>query len=128
MSDRYGVTIPFDGVPLHEQRPWIEEAAALGYTDVWSAEANGTDGFTPLALAATWAPELRLGVAVLPVFLRGPALLAMSAAAMAEAAPGRFALGIGTSSDTIVERWNGIPFEKPYQRTRDTIRFLRAAF
>jgi probable F420-dependent oxidoreductase len=46
---------------------------------------------------------------------------------MCQAAPGRFAIGIGTSSDVIVERWNGIPFEKPYQRVRDTIRFLRTA-
>ena len=46
---------------------------------------------------------------------------------MCQAAPGRFALGIGTSSDVIVERWNGMAFDKPYQRVRDTIRFLRAA-
>jgi probable F420-dependent oxidoreductase len=46
---------------------------------------------------------------------------------MTEAAPGRFAFGIGTSSDVIVERWNGIPFEEPYQRTKDTVRFLREA-
>jgi probable F420-dependent oxidoreductase len=46
---------------------------------------------------------------------------------MCQAAPGRFALGIGTSSNVIVERWNGMVFDKPYQRVRDTIRFLRAA-
>src|SRR5207253_8956473 len=46
---------------------------------------------------------------------------------MCQAAPGRFALGIGTSSNVIVERWNGLTFDKPYQRVRDTIRFLRAA-
>src|SRR6476660_3196782 len=46
---------------------------------------------------------------------------------MCQAAPGRFALGIGTSSNVIVERWNGMTFDKPYQRVRDTIRFLRAA-
>ena len=46
---------------------------------------------------------------------------------MAEAAPGRFALGVGTSSNVIVERWNGIPFEEPYKRTRDLVRFLRKA-
>jgi len=124
---RYGVTIPFDNVPLHEQRSWIEEAVSLGYTDLWSSEADGADGFVPLALAAAWAPTARLGSAIIPAFTRGPALWAMSVATMAEAAPGRFALGIGTSSDVIVERWNGIPFEKPYQRVRDTIRFLRAA-
>jgi probable F420-dependent oxidoreductase len=123
----YGITIPFDNVPLAEQRPWIEEASALGYTDFWSSEAGGADGFVPLALASQWAPTARLGVAIIPAFTRGPGLLAMSVATMADAAPGRFALGIGTSSDVIVERWNGIPFEKPYQRVRDTIRFLRAA-
>jgi len=123
----YGVTIPFDNVALHEQREWIEEAVHLGYTDLWSSEADGADAFIPLALASTWVPTARLGCAIVPVFTRGPGLLAMSVATMAEAAPGRFALGIGTSSDVIVERWNDITFDKPYQRTRDTIRFLRAA-
>ena len=123
----YGVTIPFDNVALHEQREWIEEAIGLGYTDLWSSEADGADAFIPLALASTWVPTARLGCAIVPVFTRGPGLLAMSVATMAEAAPGRFALGIGTSSDVIVERWNDIAFDKPYQRTRDTIRFLRAA-
>ena len=123
----YGVTVPFEGRPLHEQRAWFEEAAALGYTDLWSSEAGGADGLTPLALAAAWVPSLRLGTAILPAFTRGPALLAMSVATMAEAAPGRFACGIGASSDIIVEGWNGIPFRHPYARTRDTVRFLRAA-
>ena len=123
----YGITVPFDGVPLHAQRDWFEEAISLGYTDFWSAEADGTDAFTPLALASVWTPTARLGCAIVPVYTRGPGLLAMSVASMAEAAPGRFALGIGASSDVIVERWNNIDFDEPYKRTRDTIRFLRAA-
>ncbi len=123
----YGITIPFDGSPLAEHREWFQELMDLGYTDAWTAEADGADGFIPLALAAAWAPTLRLGTAIIPAFTRGPALLAQSAAAMAEAAPGRFALGVGTSSDVIVERWNGIPFEEPYKRTRDVVRFLRLA-
>ncbi|MBW3667746.1 MAG: LLM class F420-dependent oxidoreductase [Actinobacteria bacterium] len=125
--DRYGITIPFDNVPLHEQRDWVAELADLGYTDAWSSEANGADGFLPLALASQWAPTLRLGTAIVPVFTRGPALLAMTAAAMAEAAPGRFVLGVGTSSDVIVERWNDTPFTDPYKKTRDTVRFLKSA-
>lgn len=124
---RYGMTIPFDNVPLAEQREWWQELAELGYTDLWSSEANGTDGFTPLALAAAWAPSMRLGVAIVPAFTRGPGLMAMSVAAMAEAAPGRFVFGIGTSSNIIVENWNDTAFEKPYQRTRDMVRFLKAA-
>ena len=125
---RLGMTIPLDGVPLHAQRDWIRELADLGYTDLWTSEAGGTDGFTPLALASCWAPEARLGCAIFPAFTRGPALLAMSAASLASAAPGRFVMGVGSSSNVIVEGWNGIPFEKPYQRTRDVVRFLRAAF
>lgn len=124
---RYGMTIPFDGVPLSEQRDWIMELADLGYTDVWSAEANGADAFTPLALASAWAPTLRLGTAIVPAYTRGPALLAQSVATLADAAPGRVAFGIGTSSNVIVEGWNGIPFDEPYRQVRDMVRFLRGA-
>jgi probable F420-dependent oxidoreductase len=70
---------------------------------------------------------MRLGTAIVSSFTRGPALLAQSAAAMAAAAPGRFVLGIGASSEAIVRGWNGIAFDKPYSRTRDVLRFLRAA-
>ena len=124
---RFGMSLPIGGVPLHEHRDWILELADLGYTDLWSSEAGGHDGFTPLALAAAWAPEMRLGIAIIPAFTRGPALLAQSAASLAEAAPGRFVMGIGTSSNVIVENWNGIPFEEPYKRTRDVVKFMRQA-
>jgi len=124
---RYGMTIPFDQVPLYEQREWIVELADLGYTDVWSSEANGADGFTPLALASVWAPSLRLGNAIIPAYTRGPACMAQSVATLAAAAPGRFVLGIGTSSDVIVERWNGMAFDEPYKKVRDMVRFLRQA-
>src|SRR5581483_7959775 len=123
----YGITVPFDGVPLGEQRSWWEECAELGYTDLWSVETNGADAFVPLALAAVWTPRLRLGTAIVPVFTRGPALLAQSAATLATLAPGRFALGVGSSTEPIVTRWNGIAFEEPYLRTRDVVRFLKAA-
>ena len=121
------MTIPFDGIPLSEQGALFAELADLGYTDLWSSEANGTDAFTPLALASVHAPTMRLGTAIVPAYTRGPALLAMSVASLAEAAPGRVAFGIGTSSNVIVERWNAIPFEKPFQQTRDMVRFLRAS-
>jgi len=124
---RYGMTIPLDGVPLAQQGDWIRELADLGYTDLWSAEAGATDGFTPLALASQWAPGLRLGCACIPVQTRGPATLAMGFAALCDTAPGRVVAGVGCSSEPIVRYWNALPFEKPYQRTRDTVRFLRAA-
>ena len=127
MNGRWGLTIPLSGVPLPEHAALLASLPELGYTDAWSSEVAGNDGFTPLTLASVWAPSLRLGTAIAPVFTRGPALLAMTAAALAEAAPGRFALGIGASSDVIVGRWNGIAFDRPYAHTRDVVRFLRAA-
>jgi probable F420-dependent oxidoreductase len=127
VPQRYGITFPFDGIPLLEQRDLVRELVDLGYTDLWSAESGGYDAFIPLAVAAQWAPELRLGTAIVPAYTRGAHTLASTVASMCQAAPGRFALGIGTSSDVIVERWNAMTFDKPYQRVRDTIRFLRAA-
>jgi probable F420-dependent oxidoreductase len=127
VSARYGITVPFDGVSLADHAAWYHRLADLGYTDVWSAEVDGADGITPLALAAAVETRLNLGVAVLPVFTRGAGLLAMTAAALAELAEGRFTLGLGASSAPVVERWNGVAYDRPYQRTRDTLRFLRRA-
>lgn len=124
---RWGITLPLTGVPLAAHRDLVKSLPDLGYTDVWSAETAGTDAFTPLALVAEWAPELRLGTAIAPVYTRGPGLLAMTAATIAELAPERFVLGIGSSSPVIVKDWNGLAFDEPFGRTRDTLRFLRSA-
>ena len=92
------------------------ELADLGYTDILVGRANSGDGFTPLALAAAWEPRLRLGTAIVPAYTRSPGCMAQCVASLADAAPGRFAIGIGSSSNVIVERWNGIPFEEPYKK------------
>jgi len=120
------MTVPLPG-HLHAQRQKLEELADLGYTDIWSAEADGMDAFTPLAMAAAWEPRLRLGTAIVPAFTRAPACMAQCAATLADAAPGRFALGLGSSSNVIVERWNGVPFVEPYKKVRDMVRFLKDA-
>lgn len=127
MTQSWGMTIPFYDRSLSNSQELIARLPELGYTDAWSAEVNGVDGFVPLAMAAQWAPGLRLGSAIVPVSTRGPGLLAMSAATLADLAPGRFTLGIGASSPAIVERWNAGTFAKPYARTRDTLRFLKRA-
>jgi probable F420-dependent oxidoreductase len=124
---RWGITLPLHGLSLPHQREIISALPILGYTDAWSAELNGVDAFTPLTLASQWAPELRLGTAIAGIYTRAPVALAVSAATLANLAPGRFVMGIGTSSQVVVEQWNGIPFEKPYQRSRDMLQFLRAA-
>jgi probable F420-dependent oxidoreductase len=127
MTSRYGITIPFDGVTLPEHKEWFHRLADLGYTDVWTAEVDGADGFTPLVLAAAWEQRLNLGVAVAPVFTRGAGMMAMSIAALAEAAGGRFTMGLGASSEPVVQRWNGVKYDKPYARTRDVLRFVKRA-
>ena len=127
MEGRWGLTLPLPGTPLADHRGLLEAAEAAGYTDFWSGETAGPDGFTPLTLAAACTSRVRLGTGVVGVFQRGPALLAQEAAALADASGGRFVLGIGSSSDRIVEGWNGIAFEKPLSRIRETLDFLDAA-
>ena len=121
------MTVPLPGVPLADHAAVYAALGDAGFTDLWTAEVAGTDAFTPLALAAAWAPQMRLGTAIAPVFTRGPGLLAMTAAALAEAAPGRFQLGIGASSPVVVGDWNATNFTEPYARSRDMLRFLKEA-
>jgi probable F420-dependent oxidoreductase len=127
MASRWGLTLPLAGRSLPEHEEVVRRAEAAGYTDLWTGETSGPDGFTPLALAAAWTSEIRLGTGVVGVFQRGPALLAQQAAALADASGGRFVLGIGASSDRIVEGWNGIPFERPLSKVDETVEFLRPA-
>jgi probable F420-dependent oxidoreductase len=125
--NRWGITLPLHGLSLSEQRELVTALPVLGYTDAWSAELAGVDAFSPLVLASQWAPELRLGTAIAGIYTRAPVALAVQAGTLGMLAPGRFVMGLGTSSQVAVEQWNGIPFEKPLQRSRDMLRFLRAA-
>jgi probable F420-dependent oxidoreductase len=127
MAQRWGLTVPLAGIGLPDNEEHFKRAEAAGYTDLWSGETNGPDGFSPLVLGAAWTEKVRLGTGVVGVMQRGRALLAQEAAAAADASQGRFALGIGASSDRIIEGWNGMPFEKPLSKMAETIDFLRTA-
>jgi probable F420-dependent oxidoreductase len=116
---RLGITVPVEGLPLLDHMPLMKRAERVGYTDIWSGEVNGHDVFTPLVLAALCTEQARLGTGIANVFTRGPAVLAMSVASLASLAPGRVCLGLGSSSDVIVGRWNSVPFEKPLTRMGD---------
>jgi probable F420-dependent oxidoreductase len=119
------MTIPFTGIPLHELGPLVRRLEATGYDSVWSAESTDFDGFTPLALAAAHTERMRLVTGIVNVYTRGPALLAQTPAALADASDGRFVLGLGASSNVIVERWNAIPFRRPLARVEETVAYLR---
>jgi probable F420-dependent oxidoreductase len=119
------MTIPFTGVPLRELGPLVRRIEAVGYDSVWSAESTDYDGFTPLVAAAEHSETLRLVTGIVNVYTRGPALLAQTAAALADMSNGRFVLGLGASSNVIVEQWNGIPFRRPLAKVSETIEYLR---
>jgi probable F420-dependent oxidoreductase len=123
---RVGVIAPH-AVALSALRSFAIELADLGYSDFWAGESDRADGVTPLAVAAAAEPRLGLGTAIVPVYTRGRALLAQTAAALASAAPGRVTIGLGASSPAIVEGWNSIAFVDPLTRVRDTVRYLRRA-
>jgi probable F420-dependent oxidoreductase len=123
---RWSLSVPIDGFSLAELGDVAREAERLGYTDAWSFEVDGVDGFTPLAVIGV-ATGMRLGTAIANVYTRGPATLASTAAGLANLAPGRFVLGIGSGSQPIVESWNGGVFTKPATRVREMAQFLRAA-
>jgi probable F420-dependent oxidoreductase len=125
---RWGFTFPFDGLPLHAHADALREAERVGYTDGWSSEIDGIDCFSPLVYAATCTERMRLGTAIANVYTRAPIALAVSAMAVAEAAPGRSILGLGAGSSVIVEQWGGVPFDVPFRKVRDVNRLVRKAF
>src|SRR5947208_10371716 len=126
MTPRWGLTVPLTGIPLAAHEAIYREAEALGYTDFWSAESD-VDPWIVLGLGAAWTTRATLGTAIVGAFTRGPAIIAIGAAAMGEAAPGRFCLGIGSGSNVTVERWNGGRFARPLTRVTDVVHAVRQA-
>lgn len=102
-------------------------AEDLGYESIWIADTGaGPDAFVVGAAAAAVTQHLRIGTAVVPAYTRSPSVMAAAAGSVAQLAPGRFVLGVGASSETIVERWGGVPFRHPVTRMRETATVLRA--
>lgn len=126
MIRRWGLTVPLAGIPLSEHERVYRDAEALGFTDFWSYELD-VDPWVPLALGGAWTRAATLGTAIVGAFTRGPAIIAMAAAAMGETAPGRFCLGIGSGSNVTVERWNGGTFELPLTRVTEVVQAVRQA-
>ena len=101
-------------------------AEALGYESAWLADTGGVDPFVLASALARTVSTLRVGIAVSPAFTRTPVVFASMSGSIAQLMPGRFILGLGCSSETIVDRWNGVPFEKPLKRVRETVTLVRA--
>jgi probable F420-dependent oxidoreductase len=125
---RLAVSLP---VPFLGARECVELARRAedewGYPAIWLAETNGPDSFALGGAIAAATSRATIGTAIVPVYNRTPAVLAMSAATLAQLSQDRFVLGLGSSSHAIIEDWNGMPFELPLTRVRETVTILRQA-
>jgi len=118
-----GLSLPLAGV---DPRSAVEVARAAqdqGYESCWVAEIQGPDAFTTLGALAV-ATDLHLGVAVVPVQTRTAFVLGMTAVSLAQLSGGRFTLGVGPSSEVIVDRWAGQSFARPLTAVREMVEAL----
>lgn len=100
-------------------------AEAEGYDDLWFADASGVDALTTAAAVAVHTERCRIGTAIIPVFSRTPAVLASTAHVLHELSGGRFILGLGSSSQPMMENWHGQKFEKPLTRVKETTQLIK---
>ena len=112
-------------MPLAELPAIAREAEARGYRTAWVGEASGTEAIALSTLIATHTRTLRIANGVIPVQTRTPIVYGQAAATLAHLAPGRFALGIGLSSDIIVGQWHGLPFVPSIQQMREAVQIIR---
>ena len=123
MTLRVGITAaPYTpaGVEL------VREAERMGVDSVWAPEFWAYDALTPLAYLAAVTSTVRLATGIAQLGARTPAMLGMSALSLQALSGGRFVLGIGASGPQVMEGWHGVRFDRPLQRTRETIEIIRA--
>lgn len=104
---------------------WARRAEDLGYESIWIAETGGPDPFVLAGAVAQVTRRVRIGLAVSPVYIRTPATIAAATGTVSQLAPGRFVLGLGSSSHAIVEGWHGQSYTKPLARVRETVTTVR---
>ncbi|MBI3993107.1 MAG: LLM class F420-dependent oxidoreductase, partial [Candidatus Lambdaproteobacteria bacterium] len=124
-STRLALTLPEPG-DVQASLARAEWAEREGFDDVWFADTGGVDALTAAAAVAMRTSRVRIGIAVVPVFTRTPAVIASTAMTISQLAPERFVLGLGASSHAMIEGWHGLPFDKPLTRVRETARLVRA--
>jgi F420-dependent oxidoreductase-like protein len=103
----------------------FELADRAGIDQIWTAEAYGSDAWTPLAWWGSRTTRIQLGTSVSQLSARPPVTLAMTAMTMDHLTQGRILLGIGTSNPQVVEGWYGQPYPRPLERTREYIDIVR---
>jgi len=123
---KLGVTVGYWGsAPTPGWVEMVQQAEQLGYDSAWTAEAYGSDVFTPLAWLGAHTSKIKLGTGIAQLSARTPASVAMTAATLDHLTGGRVILGLGVSGPQVVEGWYGQPFPKPLARTREYIGIIR---
>jgi len=122
---RLGAALPLHNLTPGQQVAYIQQAETSGYEGVWVPEVMGTDAFTVLAAAAQVTQRLRLGTGIVPIYTRTPTTLAMTIVILDALSGGRAVLGLGVSSEIIVESWHGLPFPKPLGAMREAVDIIR---
>jgi len=112
-------------MPVAELPGLAREAEARGYRTAWVGEAAGLDAIALSTLILTHTRTLKVANGVIPVQIRTPIVYGQAAATLAHLAPGRFALGLGLSSDIIVGQWHGLPFAPSVQQMREAVQIIR---
>ena len=125
LDKRIAITLPA-GPNLKQTIELIRWAETNGIPDGWFADAGAPDSLTQVAAIAHHTQAMRIGVAVTPVYTRTPAVLAATADVISQVLPGRFVMGLGSSSQTIMGAWNGIPLDKPLTRVKETATMVRS--
>ena len=124
LQKRVAVTLP-GGPKLEHTIARLKWAEDEGFPDAWFSDAGAPDTLTQIAAVGHHTTSIRIGVAVTPVYTRSPSVLAASANVIGQVIPGRFVMGLGSSSQTIMGQWNGIPLEKPVTRVKETAQLVR---
>ena len=122
---RIAVTLPASP-KIADTRERVLWAQDNGFTDCWFADGASPDTLTTVAGLAHEIDRLRVGVAVTPVYTRTPAVLAATANAIGQLLPGRFVMGLGSSSHAMMDGWHGVPLEKPLTRVTETVQLVRS--
>ena len=125
---RLGLMLGYWGANPDDATESVLAAEDCGFDSVWTAEAYGSDAFTPLTWYAARTSRIQLGTGLVQLSARTPAATAMTAATLDALSGGRLTLGLGVSGPQVVEGWYGVPFPKPLERTRDYVEILRSAW
>jgi F420-dependent oxidoreductase-like protein len=124
---KLGLNLGYWGIgPAGEEAAELVLAAeGLGYESVWAAESYGSDVVSVLAWLAARTEKINLGAAIMQVPARPPAAAAMAGATIDKLSGGRFLFGFGPSGPQVSEGWYGVPYAKPWGRTREYIEVVR---